>query len=92
MEINNEQKEQVKKAVKATVVQPPYLLVVFVLLKAFNVISWSWTMTILFPILLPFAIVFGILAIVGIIFGIVMLGAVTIDAIGRQKRKFRRRK
>ena len=92
MEINNEQKEQVKKAVKATVTQPPYLLIVFVLLKALGYLNWSWTATILFPILLPFIIVFGFLAVIGILFGIVFGVAVLIDFVQKKIRSYKRRR
>ena len=92
MEISNEQKEQVKQAVKATATQPPYLLIVFVLLKAFGVIEWSWFATILFPILLPFMIIFGFLAIVGIVIGIVLLGAILMDFVQRKHRRYKFKK
>ena len=79
-----------KEAGKAYSKQPPYLLIVFILLKAFNVIQWSWFATIAFPIALPFMIVFGVIIIIAIVFGLILLGAISLDTIGRFKRKFRK--
>ena len=84
MEINNEQKEHLKKAVKTAVTQPPYLLIVFVLLKAFGILKWGWFATITFPIFLPFIVVLSVLTIGGILFGIVLVGA-TADRLSTAK-------
>ena len=94
MEINNEQKEHIKQALKKSVMQPPYLLIVFVLLKVFGILKWGWFATIAFPIFLPFIIVLSVLAIGGILFGIVLVGAMLIDYLQRKCRryKFKRKK
>lgn len=96
MELNKEQVEELtdklKEASKAYAKQPPYLLIVFVLLKAFGVISWSWLATIAIPVLLPFAIVLALLIATILVVGIVFVGILVKIMIGEAISKYRRKK